>query len=305
MLALAPGILWLAYHYRADSYRKGRFATVVRVFVWGCACTVPASFLEHILGASVGPGSLVRTLTVSYLLVAPIEEFFKLAAVWCGAYRHNDFQEPTDGLVFAATAAIGFATVENIIYLTHLGPAAILARIAFATPAHVLFAAMWGYSLGVARFQKDHEVWTISKGLLWAVLLHGSYNLLVVANPGAAMLSLIPLMIFMVWLMRSRIRRFQLHPPFERLGRGALVSCPACGAYTPEQDRTCARCGSSISPPGPEEARYCGQCRAMLNPKSLKCPRCKEPASENGSHIQPEAEPYRAKSRIRSFAHNW
>jgi RsiW-degrading membrane proteinase PrsW (M82 family) len=174
------------------------------VFGWGCACTIPTFIVENFTGAGLSQESLVRSAEVSFLLIGPIEEFFKLAAVWISIYRRPDFQEPNDGIVYAATAALGFASVENTIYMGLLGPAIVVPRALFATPAHVMFASMWGYSMGLARFRREGELLTIARGFLIAASLHGFYNFLVAVYPGTAMLSLIPLMAFMGWLMNHR-----------------------------------------------------------------------------------------------------
>jgi protease PrsW len=279
ILGLVPGLLWLLYFHRKPGHNQRSFSNVARVFLWGCACTIPTFVVENITGAGLRQDTLARSAEVSFLLIGPIEEFFKLVAVWVAIYRTSDFQEPIDGIVYAATAALGFACVENTIYMGLLGPAIVVPRALFATPAHVMFASMWGYSMGLARFKRDGELLTIAKGFLTAAGLHGFYNFLVAVYPGTAMLSLIPLMAFMGWLMSYRIQEFRRNYPFPPLGAGALVSCPNCGAYTLEKSDKCGRCGFVIPLLETDAPRYCGRCRAQLDPCRDTCARCGEPAS--------------------------
>jgi len=213
---------------------------------------------------------------MSFLLIGPVEELAKLIAVWLAIYRSPDFREPLDGIIYAATAAIGFACVENIVYLGYLGPGIIVSRALFATPAHVMFSSMWGYSLGLARFRREGEFLTVFKGLAISAVLHGMYNFLVALHPRTAMFSLLPLMIFMGWLMNRRIQDFRQNLPFPSLGKGALIYCPNCGAYVPEEAESCNRCGFRIPPMEVDAPRFCGRCRARLKPGCETCPSCGE-----------------------------
>jgi protease PrsW len=274
ILGLVPGLAWLLYFYRQGRARSKSFPNILRVFLAGCACTAPTGVIEHITGAGLLQDTLLRSAEVSFFLIGPVEEFFKLLAVWMAIYRRPDFREPIDGIVYATTAALGFACVENAIYLSHLGPAVLVSRAVFATPAHVLFASMWGYSLGLARFRREGELWIVTKGFLTAASFHGAYNFLVAIHPKTAVLSLLPLMLFMGWLMTKRIREFRSHFPFPALGEVALVPCPNCGAYAPEDSDSCPRCGVSIWPVEVDTPRFCGRCRARLDPCRDKCPGC-------------------------------
>jgi protease PrsW len=246
----------------------------MKVFLFGCICTIPAGILEHFTGAELVQDTLVKSTLASFLLIAPIEEFCKLLAVWTAIYRSPYFREPIDGIIYATTAALAFASVENIVYMGHAGLGIIFSRTIFATPAHVMFSSMWGYSMGMARFQREGEMLTIAKGFGIAIVLHGVYNFLVALHPKTAIITLIPLMIFMGWLMVRRIQDFKKNHPYAPLGDGAVILCPSCGAYTLETEKTCSRCGNTVPPLETDAPRYCGRCRALLDPKRSSCPTC-------------------------------
>jgi RsiW-degrading membrane proteinase PrsW (M82 family)/rRNA maturation protein Nop10 len=271
---LAPGLLWLCYFYFRSSRQPKSFANIIRVFIWGCASCVPALTIELLTGAELTQDDLWRSAASSFLIIAPNEEFFKLVAVWIAIYRSPEFREPIDGIVYSSTAALAFASVENIVYLGHMGPGIIVSRTVYATPAHVMFASMWGYSMGLARFRREDELLVIAQGFLIAVGLHGLYDFLVALHPRTAMFSLIPLMILMAWLMNRRIREFLRTYPFPPIGEGAVIACPNCGAYTLEAMESCSRCGSAIPLLEIDAPRFCGRCRALLNPCRDVCPRC-------------------------------
>lgn len=274
LLGLVPGIAWLIYFCGKDRRRRYSFSNVLKVFLWGCAVTLPTGVVEQATGAALKQETLWASAAVSFLLIGPVEESLKLAAVWVGIYRSPDFREPIDGIVYAATAAFGFASVENIVYMGFMGPEILLSRVIFATPAHVMFSCMWGYALGLGRFRRHGELQVIFRGLLEACVLHGVYNFVVAVHPKAAMLTLLPLMVFMAWLMTRRIRSFRQTYPFPPIGEGAVICCPNCGAYTLESEKHCSRCGFDIPEVEADTPRYCGRCRALLDPCRDSCCRC-------------------------------
>ncbi len=279
LIGLLPGLAWLAYFLWRDRYQDWSFANVAKVFLAGFISTIPGIALESLIGASIQQASIFRAADASFLRIAPIEECLKLLAVWLITYRGIDFREPLDGIVYSTSSALGFACAENVIHLLRMGPGIIPDRILFATPAHIMFSAMWGYSMGIARFQRDAEVTTILKGLLLAVCLHGGYNFLVAIQPGVARATLIPLMVLMAWLMIRRVRRFRRSFPYPPLGKGALICCPHCGAYTLEHEPVCARCGGLVPPMEHDAPRFCATCRARLDPRADTCSRCGERVS--------------------------
>lgn len=216
----------------------------------------------------------MQTGVASFALIAPVEEFFKLAAVWVSIYRRSDFRTPVDGIVFAMTAGLGFASVENALYLSRLGPEVWYSRFFYATPAHMMFSAMWGYSLGVARFSAKGEITAVARGFLLSIFFHGSYNFLVALYPEYAKYSLTPLLLLMGWVTWKRIKKLRSAYPFPAMDSGPIVVCPNCSAYTPECDSSCRRCGAGLRGIDFDTPRYCGQCRFPLRREATRCPGC-------------------------------
>lgn len=92
--------------------------------------------------------------------------------------KEVEFDEHSDGIVFAAAAALGFAFVENIFYFATSSPITWLTRSLMAVPAHVLFAVFWGEALGRAKFVPGTSKSVVWNGLIMAALLHGMYDTL-------------------------------------------------------------------------------------------------------------------------------
>jgi len=294
LLGLAPAIVWLFYFSLKKQRIVHSWGLMARVFLWGCASSLPALAIEVYTGAQLHHEELLRSAVASFFIIAPTEEFFKLLAVWVGVYRRPDFQAPLDGVIYAATAALAFASVENVVYIAQMGPGILLSRTVYATPAHVMFASMWGASMGQARFRRDHELLIIGKGYLIATGLHGLYDFVVALHPKMAMYSLVPLMLFMVWLMNRRIKDFSTNFPFLELGEGAAVVCPHCGAYTLESEERCSRCGRTLPPLAFDTPRFCGRCRTIVQPCAAVCPRCGNRIALSAAHTC-EARPTRSR----------
>ena len=110
--------------------------------------------------------------------VGAIEEFFKFLPVWLVAARLKEFDEPMDGIIYAVAAALGFATVENVLYAVALGDHMIFFRAFTSTPAHACFSGLVGYHLGKAMFADRRRKFLVIRALLCVTALHGAYDML-------------------------------------------------------------------------------------------------------------------------------
>ncbi|MGC8658984.1 MAG: PrsW family glutamic-type intramembrane protease [Desulfomonilaceae bacterium] len=274
LIGVAPGIIWLAYCFIVNRRETRSFESVFRVFLWSASFTFPTSLLEQALNATIIKPTIQETLVSGFLMIAPLEEFFKLLAVWIGAYRQSDFRSPVDGVTYAVTAALGFVVIENAMYISRLGPSIMVSRLLYATPAHILFSFMWGYSLGIARFMASGEIFMVSKGFVFAVLFHGAYNILVALAPAQAKIVLAPYMALLVVIAIVLFRKLLHMTPYADLGGALLVICPGCEAFVPESLPRCQRCGFDLSEPDIDSPRFCWKCHHEVSRISMRCPRC-------------------------------
>src|SRR5262245_1274026 len=154
LLSLLPCVLWLWYFSSRSRYKKTAYVVLGLTFMFGALSTIPALVLNL-----VGQGFFIELfgstqfshLLVLLLIVGPVEELIKLLVVYQYAYRRPEFDEPLDGVVYSATAALGFAAIENIVYLAQNDPMLVLLRGPLSNPGHALFSALWGLSLSKAK----------------------------------------------------------------------------------------------------------------------------------------------------------
>src|SRR5439155_9175634 len=135
--------------------------------------------------------------------VAPTQEAGKVAAAW-PAFLSDHFDEPYDGVVYAAASALGFAALENT-YVLRAHPTGLvwIGRTLLALPAHVFFACLWGYALGRAKRLKA-RIPIFPAAFLASVVLHGLYAHFVYGRGPGALIGVAPLLAlmgFVVWLL--------------------------------------------------------------------------------------------------------
>lgn len=208
IVAVAPSLFWLRYFYKKDKYEPEPLSWIVKVFLLGALLTVPVLFIE--IFASV----FLSELAIA-VVVAPItEECGKLFIVYRSVYQTREFNEPVDGIIYAVTAALGFAMVENIFYifaipLTELAVLfwAIFLRAVLSVPGHALFSSISGYSLGIAKFGNPQNAQRIIfTGLAGAIIFHALFNYLLIDFVWFALLVLLVIP-FLWWLIHRNIRK--------------------------------------------------------------------------------------------------
>lgn len=205
-LALGPGLFWLWFFYRKDHLHPEPRALVAHAFLFGMLAVIPAAIIEAVADAII-PFTHARNILTLFIgtifVVGPTEELLKYAVVRWRIYSRPEFDEPVDGVVYAAAAALGFATLENVFYALSFGVGVMLVRGPVSTLAHVLFAAPWGYALGLAKQVPPAEgAARIRTGLIVAMLGHGAFDFfLYTGQTGSYWALLVPLAFVLIYLM--------------------------------------------------------------------------------------------------------
>lgn len=180
-LALAPAIYLAIVIYGHDKYSPEPKRILLVAFLWGCFSVVPALALET-WAASFGHGistNIFKTAFYAFVVVAFSEELSKFLMLRFHAYRQPEFNEPFDGIVYAAFVALGFAAVENIAYVLMHGFGTGILRMFTAVPAHFSFGVIMGYYVGKAKFHPEKKNFLLLQGLLYATFMHGAYDFFV------------------------------------------------------------------------------------------------------------------------------
>ena len=120
---------------------------------------------------------LMRAVQTAFLMAAVPEELMKWTVVFFYCAKKSEFDEPMDGFVYGATASLGFAALENILYVADGGLGVALLRAFTAVPAHAVFGAVMGYFIARAIFMDPtRRRWNLLLSLAVPTFLHGIYN---------------------------------------------------------------------------------------------------------------------------------
>lgn len=195
--AIAPGIALLSYFYLRDNLQPEPISMVIRSFFFGVLLVFPIMLLQHIMQTE---WELKAELLKAIFNSAVIEEFFKWLVVFLTAYKHVEFDEPYDGIVYAVAVSLGFATLENLFYLIINGLDVAVWRAFLPVSSHALFGVWMGYYLGLGKFSdlspvKNRRLWI---SLIVPILLHALYNLIFLTT-NYWYWFIIPFMLFLWW----------------------------------------------------------------------------------------------------------
>ena len=197
VVSVLPAAAFLVLILRMDRAEPEPLGAVMGVVGLGCAAAVVASLVE--LGLDVVPlfhaPGLAGAALSSFVQVAPVEEGSKLAAVLLVAWRWPSFNEENDGIVYVGAAAIGFALLENILFVAEYGLGTGALRAFTAVPLHVLAGVVMGLYVGRARFaaRKPRRIRLVLLGFAFAWLVHGAYDTFAFSESALTLL-LLPLL---------------------------------------------------------------------------------------------------------------
>ncbi|MBN2461164.1 MAG: PrsW family intramembrane metalloprotease [Candidatus Cloacimonetes bacterium] len=178
ILGFAPGIYWLLYFIRKDKLRPEPQKLLIKAYFLGILTALLVIIIQLPLKLNYLLGAVI---------IAPVlEESAKYLAVRIGLFSNPAFDEPVDGIIYAAAVALGFASLENVIYLYRVSEVSrqllsnvVLIRSLLSVPGHALFSGFWGHALGKVKFlPSDKKKGIILTGLILAIISHALFNFL-------------------------------------------------------------------------------------------------------------------------------
>ncbi|MDZ7701584.1 MAG: PrsW family glutamic-type intramembrane protease [Halobacteriales archaeon] len=199
-LSVVPAAVIAAYVRRSDVTGREPLGLLVGTFLLGILFASFAAVLNAAAEPAFRGFGLVGMALFFFLVVGPVEETVKWLAIRLHAYRSDSFRAVVDGAVYGAAAGLGFATIENALFISQqflqaaqsAGTTAALFDAAlptaavrtFAGPGHVIYSAFAGYYLGLAKYNRENAGPIVVKGILVAAFIHGLYNISVTVLPG-------------------------------------------------------------------------------------------------------------------------
>jgi RsiW-degrading membrane proteinase PrsW (M82 family) len=214
VLAVAPSVALFLFFYARYRYRREPFRLLGLTFLFGALALLPSYLtslsLEVLTGWRPDTPNLLHAALGALLIVGLVEESCKFVVVRLYAFPKREFDEPYDGIMYSVMAALGFATVENVLYVVTRGAGVGIMRAVLAVPCHAFDGVLMGYFLGLAKFARTsgRGYWLSALGLGLAALAHGVYDFLVFSLDKAPLL-LGSLVVFAVlaWVIFFRATR--------------------------------------------------------------------------------------------------
>ncbi len=183
VMALAPVAIIAAYVYYRDKYEKEPIGLLLKALIAGGLTVIPILFVEKFLMLFIGSFSgILKPAYNAFVVAAFTEELFKYLALILLFWKSKEFNEKFDGIVYAIFISLGFAAVENVMYVTQYGYSTGLVRAITAVPAHAIFGATMGFYAGLAKFYPKERKQLLWKSIGLPILLHGIYDFILMVG---------------------------------------------------------------------------------------------------------------------------
>ena len=182
-IAILPVIVLTTFIYRSDRYNKEPFRMLSRAFVVGVLSVLPAGVMEQFLSMWTPEAGIANGIYTGFVVAGFSEELCKLLVLMIFIWPSRYFDEYFDGIVYACFVSLGFAAIENVMYVFGSDTfASALAtgsvRAVLSVPGHFLFGVSMGYYLALAKFDPSRRTRHLALALLVPALLHGTFDAL-------------------------------------------------------------------------------------------------------------------------------
>ena len=171
IVAAAPSLFLLTFFYLKDRYEREPLHHILMAFGLGLYAMIAAHGMASTAESWVPRDWLLlggepAKLFDAFVLSGFVEELAKWVVLVAAVYHWDEFDEPLDGVVYGVAVALGFATLENLLFVARLGLGVAWMRALFAVPAHALFGATDGVLRGPREVRSGRGAVAGSRALL-------------------------------------------------------------------------------------------------------------------------------------------
>ena len=199
VVALLPTFIIMTLVLANARFKREPIKKVATVFGISALSTIPAIILELIGSVLIAlPATLfsldlesefgltVYELLEFMLVVGPVEEACKYFTFKWMTFHDRDFDNTYDGVIYGAASALGFATLENIMYvfLDNDSPfQTAVMRALLSVPLHAITGIVMGYWFGISKYRRYNNIQPETRperrAFIFSVVLHGAYDFIV------------------------------------------------------------------------------------------------------------------------------
>jgi len=192
-----PALAWLWFWRREDSVHPEPRRLIALAFLAGMVAVAVVIPLEKFAASYLKTQELwiltaASTTTLTFIIWSAMEEIIKYVMAKLTVLRRREDDEPIDPVIYMVTVALGFAAAENTLFLlSPLSGDSLLQtvltgnlRFVGATLLHVLSSAVIGAAIGIAFYKSRRaKRWYTFIGVILAILLHSTFNFLILNTP--------------------------------------------------------------------------------------------------------------------------
>lgn len=243
LISILPVIVLLVYVYLKDKNEREPWTLLLGAFMLGsfmAFLVVSLGLVKALLGFDTIPFIDNSAILKSFLEAAIPEECLKFLVLFLLIWKSREFNEHFDGIVYAVFVSMGFACVENILYVVQGGIGVGISRALLAVPAHFLFAVIMGYFFSRARFTPSKRGVLLAMAIICPILAHGVYDTICFATDmygekeGVASILGMIFLIFDFLLWKIGLRAIRNH-------------CHICGAKIYSWETNCPNCKQQLT----------------------------------------------------------
>lgn len=192
--AIIPALFLIRYIYKMDRLEREPVDLIIALIVAGIVSAFLAMALEQIGDFAMGifgvsPETYFGAFIQFFVIVGPAEEFAKYTMMYRNTWKNKEFNCQFDAVVYAVTVSLGFALIENIIYVFRYGLSVALLRAVTAVPGHACFGVFMGVWYGVAKKKELDGDYASSSffrklSVILPALIHGLYDFIATVSGG-------------------------------------------------------------------------------------------------------------------------
>jgi len=212
ILAVAPVFIGLVYMYIRDKYEKEPWRLLVVGVVMGAVLTFPIMQTEgFIMRFMPITNQLGEAFFTSFAVAALVEEGLKFVMLYFLVWHNRNLNEKLDGIVYAVFISMGFAGVENVLYVFNSqmgGLTTALMRAVISVPSHGFFGVVMGYYFALAKFEPQKRKRHLFSAFFAAWAFHGVYDVILLSGYAYAMVIFVP---FLLLFWRNGFKKIRAH----------------------------------------------------------------------------------------------
>lgn len=188
--AVLPVFILCFFVYKKDPHKEP-MKLLIKIFIFGLLTALPVFFIELLLDSffpTDGISNFILIFINTFISIALVEEGFKWLVTMFFGYKNKAFDEIYDIIVYAVFASLGFACIENILFVFTRGLGNAILRALLSIPGHMSFGIIMGYYLAQAKvgnMNKNDGIFrkNILLSIVLPALAHTMYDALLFYSP--------------------------------------------------------------------------------------------------------------------------